>query len=262
MGLTIADLKVGSKLVFGTYGVGGTLYPITWLKANKDGEFLSEFVLDIIKFDEQERNSPTNDHRYSGNSNYTLSNILQFINSYDDDWYEPSHTYDAPPGDYNRPFDRIGDYLHHPGFLHDFEDYEIESLSGRVHLPTFANIFGANGEPKFALFNRKGYRGRPTTDLVWNRNHGLEETSYCEYWLSDGTGTSTHMKSFVGRDGSKHNTYAYSRSGLRPKCMIKPELEVELVSEGVYRIVPFEPTQRRGPQIATDEELLNLMGLL
>lgn len=260
--MTIADLKVGSKLVFGQYGVGESASPIVWLKANKECEFLSECVLDIIKFDEQERNSPTNDHRYSGNGNYTLSNILQFINSYEDDWYEPSHDYDAPPGDYNRPIDRIGEYLHHAGFLHDFEDYEIESLSGRVHLPTLANIFGANGEPRFTLFNRKGFRGRPSYDLVLNGHHGFEETSFCEYWLSDGTGTSNYMKSFVGRDGSKHNTYAYSRSGLRPKCMIKPELEVEALSNGSYRILPFEASRRRGPQIATDEELLNLMGLL
>ena len=49
---------------------------------------------------------------------------------------------------------------------------------------------------------------------------------------------------------------------MRPKCKLRPELEVQLISEGVYRIVPFEAAKRHGPQIATDEELLNLMGLL
>jgi hypothetical protein len=76
-----------------------------------------------------------------------------------------------------------------------------------------------------------------------------------------GTNT-TYSQSYVGRDGSKNNTYADHTSGLRPKCVIRPELEVELISDGVYRIVPFEATKRHGPQIATDEELLNLMGLL
>lgn len=262
MGLTIADLKVGSKLVFGTYGVGNTLYPITWLKANKAGEFLSEFVLDILKFDEEERNSPNYDFRCCGNGDYELSNVLQFLNSYEDDWYGPMHEHDAPPGSQTRPTDRLGDYLHHSGFLHEFQDYEIESIAGRVNLPTIANIFGYNGEPKFTLFNRKGYRGKPTTDLVYGRyGHGLDEFSYCEYWIVGG-GSTSYSQEFVGRDGGRHNAYADHRSGIRPKCTIRPELEVELVSEGVYRIVPFKATKSHGPQVATDEELLNLMGLL
>lgn len=260
--MTIADLKVGSKLVFGAYGVGGAIYPITWLKANKEGEFLSEFVLDMVKFDEEERGNPEHDCRYCGNGNYELSNVLQFLNSCDDDWYGPMHEYDAPPGNLTRPGERLGEYLRHSGFLHEFQDHEIESIAGRVNLPTIANIFGANGEPKFALFNRKGYRGKPTTDLVYGRHgHGLEEWSYCEYWMVGGTNT-TYSQYYVARDGSKHNTYADHVSGLRPKCVIRPELEVELVDDGVYRIVPFQATKRHGPQIATDEELLNLMGLL
>lgn len=247
--MTIADLKVGAKLVFGAYGVGDATHPITWLKANREGgEFLSEFVLDTLKFDAEEQNSPNHDH-------------FQFMNSYEDDWFSPSHQYDCPPGNYNRPGDRTGDYLHHPGFLNAFEDYEIECLVGSVNLPTLANIFGANGEPRLQLFNRKGYRGRPTADLVYGRLVGLEETSYCEYWISDGTDSSSY-RSFIGRDGSKHNTSADNYIGFRPKCVIKPTTEVEPIGDGSFRIVPFEPSKRRGPQIATDEELLSLMGLL
>ena len=262
MGLTIADLKVGSKLIFGTYGVGTTLYPITWLKANKNSEFLSEFVLDMVKFDEREPSNPNGDFQYCGNGNYELSNILQFLNSYEDDWYSPMHEYDAPPGVLTRPGERLGEYLRHSGFLHEFQDYEIESLAGRVNLPTVENIFGANGVPKFPLFNRKGYRGKPTTDLVFGRRgHALEEWSYCDYWILGSTGT-TYQQLYVGRDGSKNSVYVDRTRGLRPKCAIRPELEVELISEGVYRIVPFKATKSHGPQVATDEELLNLMGLL
>ena len=46
--MTIADLKVGAKLVFGSYGVGDATHPITWLKANREGgEFLSLSSLHI-----------------------------------------------------------------------------------------------------------------------------------------------------------------------------------------------------------------------
>ena len=260
--MTIADLKVGSKLVFGSYGVGETLNPITWIKANRDGEFLSEFVLDMLKFDEEERNNPNYNKRYCGNGDYELSNILQFLNSYEEDWYEPTHLYDASPGSYDRPYDRNGDYLLHAGFLNAFEDYEIESLSGRINLPTDANIYGVNGEPKFTLFNRKGFRGKPTFDLVHRRHgHGLDDHSFCEYWIV-GYGSEAYQQMVVGRDGGRRNAYADSRMGIRPKCTIKPELEVEMLSDGSYRIVPFEASIRRGPQVATDDELLNLMGLL
>ena len=202
------------------------------------------------------------DYRYSGNSDYGLSNVFQFLNSCEDDLYDPTHEFDEPPGVLTRPGERLGEYLRHPGFLNEFQDYEIESLSGRVNLPTVANIFGANGEPRFMLFNRKGYRGKPTTDLVYGRyGHGLEESSYCEYWAIDETCRSGRQY-FVGRDGSMRSTYADHVSGLRPKCAIRPELEVELIDDGLYRIVPFKATKSHGPQIATDEELLNLMGLL
>lgn len=264
MGLTIADLKVGAKLVFGSYGVGECLHPITWLKASREGEFLSEFVLDVLKFDEEERRNPSADYRCCGNGNYDESNIVQFMNSYEEDWYEPMHPYDAPPGDYNRPVDRNGDYLHHAGFLHGFEDYEIDSLLGRVALPTVANIFGFNGIPKFALFSRKGYRGRPTSDLVWSRNGaGLAESSYCDYWVVGGA-QRPYMQSCVGRAGDRRDCYADSRKGFRPTCLIKPGTEVEALPDGSFKIVPFavDNAKRRGPEVATDDEILNLMGLL
>ena len=51
--MKIGDLKVGAKLFFGNYGANETsIHPITWLKASRDNEFLSEFVLDLLKFDE------------------------------------------------------------------------------------------------------------------------------------------------------------------------------------------------------------------
>jgi len=147
--LKISDLKVGAKLIFGNYGVSTAVYPITWLKANKECEFLSEFVLDLLKFDYQERNNPNRDCFYHGNGNYEQSNIIQFMNSPEDDWYEPMHDYDAPPGNMGGLADAHGDYVHHSGFLSGFEDYEIECLASRVDLPSIANIYGAGGVPRF-----------------------------------------------------------------------------------------------------------------
>lgn len=261
MDLKISDLKVGAKLIFGNYGVGTASNPITWLKASKDNEFLSEFVLDLLKFDVQERTNPNRDMYWHGNGNYELSNILQFMNSYEEEWYEPTHDYDAPPGNANNTQDGSGEYVNHAGFLHDFEDYELESLAGRIDLPTIANIYGIGGVPKFPLFNRKGFRGKPTADLVYGRwGHNMSETSYCEYWLGDGVGAYT--VNYVDRAGIKRGTYASSYRGFRPKCRLKPETKVEPMPDGSFRIVPFGTTKPRSSKVCTDEEFMALMVLL
>lgn len=262
MDLKISDLKVGAKLVFGKYGVSTTARPITWLKASKDNEFLSEFVLDSLQFDALESTNPQRYICYHGNGNYEASNIIQFANSYEDDWYEPMHMYDSPPGNVGSTNDRFGEYVNHAGFLHDFEDYELEVLASRIDLPSTANVYGAGGVPKFPLFNRKGFRGRPAEDLVYNKwGHDLHETSFCEFWLSDNTGS--YLAYYVDRSGSRRNTYCNHAVGFRPKCKIKPDTRVEALPDGSgYRIIPFEATKRRSSKVCTDEEFMAFMGLL
>ena len=262
MDLTIAGLKNGARLVFGNYGVGHAVHPITWLKTGRGTEFLSEFVLDILKFDNNERNNPQRDFYYHGNGSYEVSNIIQFMNSHEADWYEPMHDYDSPPGNAGNTYDMFGDYVNHTGFLHDFEDYELECLDGRIDLPTVANIIGTGREARFPLFNRKGYRGRPTTDLVYNKGgHDMLEESFCEFWLSDAT--IPHSAEYIGRDGAKRTTYANLRAGLRPKCRLKPDTKVEPLPDGSgFRIVPFVSTKPRSSKVCTNEEFLALMGLL
>ena len=263
--MKIGDLKVGAKLFFGSYGTrADTIHPIAWLKASRDNEFLSEFVLDLIKFDAQERNNPDRDIYWYGNGNYEISNILQFLNSFADDWYDPMHNYDAPPGNPVNVYDGQGEYVNHSGFLHDFEDYELECLSGRIDLPSYANIFGSGGSPRFQLFSRKGFRGRPHVDVVYNRiGHNMSEDSFCDFWISDTSGK--YNASCIDRSGSRKTTYAANIGGLRPKCTINPDIEVEPMPDGSgYRIVAFEAqkTRARNPKIATNEEFLALMGLL
>lgn len=261
--MTIADLKTGAKLVFGNYGVGHELYPISWLKTGKENVFLSEFVLDILRFDNREPDNPQRDEYYFGCSNYAISNIVQFINSCDDNWYEPMHQYDSPPGIINAARDNLGDYLHHPGFLSGFEDYELECLDGRINLPTIANILGTGREARFPLFNRKGYRGRPSQDLIYNKHqHDMGEGSFCEFWAVDETNTKSCEVSYIDRAGSKRNCYASHRKGLRPVCRLKPNTQVELHADGMYRITPFTASNPQGARVCTDEEFLTFMGLL
>lgn len=263
--MKIDDLKVGAKLFFGNYGTHATsIHPITWLKASRDNEFLSEFVLDLLKFDVQERNNPDREIYWYGNGNYELSNIIQFMNSFEDDWYNPMHEFDSPPGNPVKVSDGLGEYVNHSGFLHNFEDYELECLASRIDLPSYANIFGSGGSPRFPLFSRKGFRGRPHADLIYHRlGHDMNEDSFCGFWLSDMSGKYSAL--WVDRGGCRKVNHASSISGFRPKCTIKHDIEVEPMPDGSgYRIVSFEPSKarNRSSKVCTDEEFLAFMGLL
>lgn len=129
--MTIEELKVGSRVMFGNYGVDSDrAYPIWWVKATKDCDFITESVLNYLMFDAKEPNSGDYGCRNYGNPNYNLSNIRQFLNSEDEDWYIPQHAADNWPN--NRRQDSLasygdpgGTYRHHHGFLRHFEDYEI-----------------------------------------------------------------------------------------------------------------------------------------
>lgn len=244
--------------MFGQYGVRATPRPITWLKADRSGEFLSEFVLDMLKFDSRELTNPDRRIYWGGSSDYGFSNLAQFLNSGEEEWYCPSHRYDSPPGDNGA--DRVGDYLHHVGFLHEFEDYEIDCLAGDISLPTVDNIYGRHGTPRFPLFNRKGFRGRPSADLVQNMMEYVGgQSSFSSFWLED-SATDSKVQC-VDRSGGLSSISAASWCGVRPKCKLKLDTLVEKLQDGSFRVVPFVATGQNGPKTCTDEEFMTLMGL-
>ena len=87
----------------------------------------------------------------------------------------------------------------------------------------------------------------------------MNEDSFCEFWVSDASG---FYVGYIDRAGARRDTYANSRQGLRPICRLKPTTEVELQADGTYRVVPFTASKPRSSKICTDEEFLELMGLL
>lgn len=72
---TIGKIKVGTKLMFGQYGVSADeIFPIMWLKATPNGDFIAAKVLDYICFDGRERQSADYNMRMFGNPDYGRSN--------------------------------------------------------------------------------------------------------------------------------------------------------------------------------------------
>ena len=95
---TVSKIRVGTKLLLGQYGVSADeIFPIMWLKATPNGDFIAAKVLDYICFDGRERQSADYNMRMFGNPDYGRSNILQFLNSQDESWWNPTHESDSPP---------------------------------------------------------------------------------------------------------------------------------------------------------------------
>lgn len=259
---TIADLKIGERLVFGKYGVDNNApHPIVWLKATRNNDFITEFVLDYLQFDSGELRSDINANRYNGNPEYELSNIISFLNSEEETWYRQTHEVDEPPA-------TNSNFARHFGFLYWFEDYELESLvnvsyitngkeiSSRLRLPSRDDIFH---DGRFSLFKRKGTRTRGTPDMVWRNRGRFDANSYVDYWLRDmNMGYRGGIITVDRGDGGMVDKMPNHLSGLRPVCTLRSDLAVVNPEDGDFQVIPFESTQI---QVCTDKELFALFGL-
>lgn len=80
MDLTVDRLKIGSKLVFGKYGVNNdSPYPIVWLKASPNCDFITESVLDYLCFDAMEPAAESHMEQYNGNPPFCSLQHLQLF---------------------------------------------------------------------------------------------------------------------------------------------------------------------------------------
>lgn len=267
--MTVDLFKIGGTIRFGRYSVKPDGQPkrIEWYKAEKDNQFIAKHCIDCLAFDAPEYNSAN--HYFSvkmPNSSYIQSNINQFLNSEDYDWFRPTHEKDEPPntefvGYHNR-------YDDHTGFLSEFEDYEVESLvvenvrgtdgdccEAKVWLPS-ANDVTKDG---FSLFRRKGIRGTPTKDLFLGKENmfGYSPSSYVPYFTRNSSGNMGVL--VMGRDGKLKTELASSAMGIRPVIKLKSNLELEIEEDGIYHIKPYETVRR---QDITGSSFDNIMKFL
>ena len=243
---TVAKMKIGDRLIFGSYTAskneGGKNTPIVWLKASKNCDFITADIVDYMIFDAVEP-----DFRY-GNADYSLSNIFSFLNSDFAEWFVPKHSQDKPP------FFSIN---HHPGFLYYFEDYELASLTvtngSLIRLPSISDVVD---DTRFSLFKHKGVRAKASVDCA--HYNFTDRTVYIPYWLRPEEGIEINKYTTVpifGRSGKVESAYPAHKVGVRPVCTIKPSLSVKSVYDESYCIVPFETENGA----CTDDELIDLL---
>lgn len=234
--MTIRDMKIGSVLIFGKYGVNNDFpKPIAWLKASQNCDFITQYALDYICFDARE---PSEHNRFTftgGNPDYSLSNIARFINSVDREWYSQSHERDTPPSRVLSRTDHMAfAYDEHFGFLYHFSDYELDRLDtsrGLMRLPSTAEVLNGN----FELFHKKGRRVRASEDLKEKISFKFEENSFLPFWIADSAHES--YSKIIGRSGYAEIRSPYMAAGLRPVCRITANTEIVDNNDGTYSVV-------------------------
>lgn len=150
--MILKDLLIGSKVreqksstVFLVADHNHTAYRGTSL--------ITDCAIKFASLDAAEPDNPDNAVKEFGNNFYPLSNVHQWLNSNEVDWYKPAHEFDAPPlpGNiymglkdfYDVPFyseeaKLIGDfsYKKDPGFLTWFSREFLESIY-EVNVPCY-----------------------------------------------------------------------------------------------------------------------------
>ena len=138
MAQSLSNLPIGAKIKFGKHSINGeTAQPIIWwvvAKNHYDSSSITLFpekVIDIRIYDADEPTNPITGRGDGGNNRYSVSNIHQWLNSNQLDWYVPQHDYDAPP-----------DYQNRPGFLYNFTNAEYNAIKTTT---VKSNLAGRDG---------------------------------------------------------------------------------------------------------------------
>lgn len=244
-----SSLPVGALAVIGKYASDTMAEPIdiVWRKISEPrigtSTFISEYVVDYLTFDARER--PFN----GGNPDVALSNIFQFANSEMEDWFSEQHDEDVPPENY---YNARYCYVEHYGFLNKFRDYELQSISGDVRLPT-------SDDMSSGWFGSHGKRPHINPHERSQRLTGLFSTEeFVDFWLQEEP--RNRRATFYSRSCSQYQDYPINGHGFRPVIDIVGTTNFRIREDGKWEIVPFEAT-KRSSKYFTDEQFSEFMSI-
>ena len=250
--------NLNDTFTLGKYQVENeTPWPIEWEVVDKrDGYVvaMTKQIIDCRCFDAKESTNPDSDRKNNGNNNWQYSNIEQFLNSDQSNWYSSQHQYDAPPNKDNcwqySNGTTFNAYDTHKGFLYHWSNEDKLLLqdmtltlanhrvdgggsytwTGKVFLPTYTQMgFGNNNNiaegVQFSKFTDNASRIKSL------HPNCIANNEYCKinnssgnwyYWMSSVNPSNSHSVRNVRNDGSAHNSTAYhGNAGLAP-CICLP----------------------------------------
>ena len=280
MAKLLSSLPVGAKVKFGKYSVNGeTAQSIIWLIVAKNHSctpeypsnsvtLLTEKAIDIRAFDAAEPNNTDSRVKASGNSYYAVSNIDQWLNKSETNWYSPAHEYDqAPTNAYTGNFGT--GYDTRPGFLNAFSSYERnaildstiaavklagsittrENITRKVFLPSpteagFSESTALGARWEYFASNSKICT---LTSQAYNSSLSTVKPSATEtisYWTRRYQGSTTESVQTVGNEVNMGSFQAYTgKIGVRPALNLSNALAISDTadSDGCYTFIFNSP---------------------
>ena len=225
--MVINELPVGSRVRFGRYAIANRdPVEIDWIKVSKQNHFISEKALLGMKFDEFEMN-------YDYNSNYSESNIRQFMNSDEFPWFHPTTPNDRPTEYITFDSYITVDMKKYRGLLYYFTDIELSLIEKQdgdyMRLPTVGEINGV-----FPYFRRYGRRAHPMDEYGCLERTNYKPGMYCSYYVDDRKNDG-YVTEF-DRSGSFNNIRPAHYSGVRPVCRLYELSEVIQTGKNTYKM--------------------------
>ena len=288
MAQALSNLPIGAKIKFGKFSVNGeAAQSVIWLVVAKNHScvpaypsnsvtLLTEKVVDIRAFDAQEPNSTDSLRKTAGNNRYSVSNLDQWLNKKDVQWYVAGHSYDqSPTSEYTGNYGT--GYNNRPGFLNAFSTEEINAILTTTIRTSLSHVDGSGTED----FSRKifvpssselGYSNLGSTgDTIWNYfsnnsklcpltaqaytyslcNEKVEAGKNCYYWIrtiNTSNGYSTYTTSSSGETSVSSWSAYNGKVGVRPALNLSNTILVSdsTDTDGCYSIVwnsaPSAPT--------------------
>lgn len=94
--MEISDMLIGDYLTLGKFRARGNSAPrsIQWIKASMDNIFIATSGISPFCLDAREPNNESEDRRDKGSNFYPQTNLAQFLNSAEYEWYKPQHESD------------------------------------------------------------------------------------------------------------------------------------------------------------------------
>lgn len=282
MAQLLSNLPIGSKIKFGKYSVNGeAAEPIIWLVVAKNHSstpayptnsvtLLTEKIIDLRCVDAKEPNSSNGSRITSGNNNYGLSNIDQWLNkdSAGGAWYVAQHSADQAPTDASVLVGETA-YAARPGFLNAFTSAEknailnttvrvvkasvdgagYEDIARKVFLPSVTEVGVTNQNSiaegtKWSYFNGRSSEA-PLTPQAYNNTPSTTKPASIEdkwyWWLRTPSVSSSYITNIIQPSGSQTGNSAYlGHNGVRPALNLSSTITTSDTtdSDGCYTLSP------------------------
>ena len=240
-----SSLSLNDTFYMGKYQVGSeTPWDIKWEIVHQESDYqiaMAKQILDLRCFDAMESSNSDTNRQNLGNNNWQYSNIEQWLNSDQSNWYSAQHNADAPPSSANvwvnnnvayNPYDTK------PGFLYYWSDEEKAALqdmtltlanntvtdgggsytwTGKVWLPTYTQMSGNQTNSisegtQFSKFTDNNSRIKTIHAMCAANNQYCIDKSETEgtawnYWQSSASPSYSYFSQIVYKGGRPDSSY-------------------------------------------------------